>query len=165
MPAASGSNGTGFAPVAPGSSYTEFPDGRFSLELRLYHGYAQVADFDIPEVPLLAIDEPPPIGGGQGPNPARLLAASVGSCLASSLLFCLRKAKVEILGLRTVVEGTLQRNDRGRLRIGELRVKITPEVAEKDRSRISRCTELFEDFCIVTQSVREGIDVSVSVQA
>jgi hypothetical protein len=28
----------------------------------------------------------------------------------------------------------------------------------------SRCLEIFEDFCLVTQSVRAGVDVSVDVE-
>ena len=32
------------------------------------------------------------------------------------------------------------------------------------RSRVERCLELFEDFCVVTQSVRNGIEVDVAVE-
>jgi len=35
---------------------------------------------------------------------------------------------------------------------------------EDDRVRMRRCIEMFEDFCIVTQSVRKGIDVKVAVE-
>jgi len=35
---------------------------------------------------------------------------------------------------------------------------------EQDRERMNRCLEIFEDFCLVTQSVRKGIDVQVDVQ-
>ncbi len=41
----------------------------------------------------LIADEPAPLGGGAGPSPVQLLAASVGNCLADSLLFALRKFK------------------------------------------------------------------------
>ena len=48
--------------------------------------------------------------------------------------------------------------------IAELRVDLSPDVPEHERDRLSRCLDLFEDFCIVTQSVRDGIDVDVRVE-
>ncbi len=44
-------------------------------------------------IPVLYGDETPPLGGGSGPNPAQLLAAAVGNCMADSLLFAIRKFK------------------------------------------------------------------------
>lgn len=67
----------------------------FSLSLRLYDGFAQVTQFAMPGVPLLAIDEQSLLGAGRGPDPAHVLGAAIGSCLGASLLFCLRKANVE----------------------------------------------------------------------
>ena len=32
-----------------------------------------------------------------------------------------------------------------------------------DRSRLARCFSLFEDYCVVTQAVRDGIPVGVRV--
>jgi uncharacterized OsmC-like protein len=136
---------------------------RFALTLTLQDGYAFTVDFGNEVAPLVA-DEHPPLGAGRGPNPARLLAAAVGSCLGSSLLFCLRKARVEVTELRTSVEGTIVRNAQGRLRIGEIRVRLAPQVAPEHHDRMGRCLELFEDFCIVTQSVRQGIAVDVQVE-
>jgi organic hydroperoxide reductase OsmC/OhrA len=66
--------------------------------------------------------------------------------------------------MRTTVAGTLVRDDHGRLRVGGLAVRLHPHVAAEDTDRLTRCLSLFEDFCIVTQSVRRGVDVQVSVE-
>jgi uncharacterized OsmC-like protein len=136
----------------------------FEVTLELRSGYEFQVDFHDESIQTLIVDEPPPLGEGHGPNPARLLAASVADCLAASLLFCLRRARIDVQGLRATVRGTIVRNDRGRLRIGALDVSIRPEVAPDDRDRMGRCLEIFEDFCIVTQSVRDGFDVKVNVE-
>lgn len=112
----------------------------------------------------IVVDEPEPLGGGAGPNAARLLAAAVGNCLAASLLLCLEKSRVELLDLRARVEGTMERNERGRFRISGLDVTIEPTVRGEPSKKFDRCLELFEEFCIVTQSVRDGIEVGVSVE-
>ncbi len=137
---------------------------QFSVSLTLQDGYAFTIDFADGEGPPLVVDELPPLGQARGPNPARLLAAAVGSCLGASLLFCLRKSRIEVAQLRTTVEGSLVRNERGRLRIGGIRVRLAPELTTEQRERAGRCLELFQDFCIVTESVRDGIAVDVEVE-
>jgi organic hydroperoxide reductase OsmC/OhrA len=133
--------------------------------MTLRDGYTFTVDFAPGEGPPLVVDELPPLGEGNGPNPARLLAAAVGSCLSASLLFCLRKSRMAVSDLRTSVEVSLARNDRGRVRIGGIRVRLAPELDPEPRERMGRCLELFQDFCIVTESVRDGIDVDVVVEA
>lgn len=135
----------------------------FSLDLTLRAGYEFGVDFGLEGAADVVIDEPPPLGEGKGPNAARMLAAAVGQCMSASLLYCLRRAHVEVPELRTTVHGTLERNERGRLRIGGLRVVIHPGISPEDRARTERCLELFEDFCVVGQSVRRGIPVEVEV--
>jgi organic hydroperoxide reductase OsmC/OhrA len=137
---------------------------RFALTLTLQQGYEFTVDFAQHGVPDLEMDEPPPLGVGHGPNATRLLGAAIGNCLSASLLFCLHRAKIDVQGLRTVVEGTLVRNEQGRMRIGEIRVKLAPDVTHEQRERMGRCLELFEDFCIVTESVRQGVKVEVEVE-
>lgn len=139
-------------------------DQRFTLALSLKDGYAFTVDFEQEGVAPLLLDETPPLGAGAGPNPARLLGAAVGGCLGASLLFCLRKSHIDVPALRTTVTGTLVRNERGRLRIGEITVRLSPEVPPDQRERMGRCVALFEDFCIVTESVRQGIAVNVVVE-
>ena len=112
----------------------------------------------------IVVDEPEPLGAGTGPNAARLLAGAVGNCLAASLLLCMEKARVNITDLRARVEGTMERNENGRLRISGMNVTLAPTVEGQPTNRYDRCLGLFEDFCIVTQSVREGIDVDVRVE-
>jgi organic hydroperoxide reductase OsmC/OhrA len=136
-------------------------DVAVTMELR--QGYAFTVDLADGEAPPWVMDEPPPLGTGAGPSPSRLLVAAVANCLSSSALFCLRKARIDVRGMRTRAHATTARNESGRLRIAAITVVVQPVVAEEDVSRIARCLELFEDFCVVSQSVRAGIDISVSV--
>jgi organic hydroperoxide reductase OsmC/OhrA len=136
---------------------------RFDVMLDLETGYEFRVDFKEPGIPALTVDEPPPLGEGHGPNPSRLLATAVASCLSASLLFCLRRSRIDVKDVHATVSGTLARNERGRLRVSGLDVRINVEVAPGDRERMGRCMELFEDFCVVTESVRHGIDVGVRV--
>ena len=139
-------------------------DHDFTLTLDMGERYAQVVDFGTPELASLVIDEPPPLGDGRGPNPARLLAAAVGGCLGASLLFCMRKAHTTVHGLHTTVRTRLGRNERGRLRVQGLHVVLEPVVPLAQHDRVPRCLELFEEFCTVTASIRAAIPVEVEVR-
>jgi organic hydroperoxide reductase OsmC/OhrA len=139
------------------------PAGSFRLHIDHLDGYEFKIDFDRPDLAALVVDEPPPLGHDRGPNPARLLAGAIGSCLSASLLFCMTRAKVSVKDLKSDVEVELVRNERQRLRLGRVKVTLYPQTeAGVD---FNRCLEQFEDFCVVTQSVREGIDVEVEVKA
>jgi len=109
-------------------------------------------------------DEPPPLGKDKAPNASRFLAAAVGNCLSASLLFCARKSRVDIEGVHTEVTVHYARNEQGRIRIGKIDVQVEPRFAESDPAKMQRCLEIFEDYCVVTQSVRKGIDISVLVK-
>lgn len=135
----------------------------FEIKVVRDHDYRMVVEFDLEKASDLVLDEPEPLGGGEGPNPSRALAAAVGTCLSSSLVFCLSKSRVEVGALETTVRARIERNEAGRWRVAGMQVKIHPDIAEGDRARIQRCLGLFEDFCIVTESVRKGIDVDVEV--
>jgi organic hydroperoxide reductase OsmC/OhrA len=137
---------------------------RFEIRLERKQGYQLQVDFQQPGIAPLLMDEPPPLGDGQGPKASQVLAAAVGNCLTASLLFCLGKSRVEVLGLTTTVGVTMERNERGKKRIAGIDVTIHPEVAPGDADRLARCRELFEDFCVVSASVRQGIDVKVAVE-
>ena len=135
----------------------------FRVTLSRRDGYAFAAQFDDDAWPDITVDESPPLGAGLGPTPTRMLGVAVGNCLAASLLFCLSKARVDVSDFAAHVEGTVARNDEGRLRISELRVTLAPAVRDAERDRMQRCLSLFEDFCTVTASIRKGIPVHVEV--
>jgi len=139
-------------------------DSTFSLTLKQRDDYQFDVTFDDDTWPELLLDEPEPLGQGAGPNASRLIGAGVGNCLAASLLFCLRKAHVDVTDLRVKVQGTLGRNERGRLRITHIGVTLIPSLEEEPSGRYDRCLGMFEDFCVVTASIRKGIDVDVTVE-
>ncbi len=132
--------------------------------MELQDGYRFLVHFDQDGVEPLLMDEPPPLGEARGPSPSRVLSAALGNCLSASALYCLRRARVPVKGMRTTVETRLRRNETGRLRIGGVAVRIAVDVAPEDRERMGRCVGLFEDFCVVTQSVRGGVPVDVSLE-
>ena len=138
-------------------------DATFGATLTLRQGYAFDVTTDRPS-DRLQVDEAPPLGGGDGPSPTRMLATAVGHCLGASLMFCLRKARIDVDGLEVRVEGRMTRTDAGRLRVGGLTVRLAPGIPADQRQRASRCLEIFQDYCIVTESVRAGLDVGVIVE-
>jgi uncharacterized OsmC-like protein len=134
----------------------------FTISVQHLKDYQFAVAFDWP-VPDILMDEPEPLGAAQGPNASRLLAAAVGNCLTASLLFCLRKARVEATGAKTNVTANLKRNEEGRLRIASLDVQVKIAGILDAANRTRRCNTLFEDFCVVTASVRRGVPVHVTV--
>lgn len=140
-------------------------DGDVVVTLELEEGYRFRGDLGDPSFSALLMDEPPPLGTGRGPNASRVLATAVGNCLAASLLFCLRKARLEVDAMQATVRVSTGRNERGRLRLTGLSVTLDPRLAGEaaDPSRARRCLAIFEDFCVVTESVRDGLPIQVHV--
>ena len=138
-------------------------ESRFTLELEQLQGYEFKVKFDWDQVQDITLDEPPPLGGRHGPNASRMLAAAVANCLSASLLFCLSKAEAPDNSVRALITGKVVRNENGRLRVGGFDVRITLAHELARSARLMRCGDLFEDFCVVTASVREGIPVDVVV--
>lgn len=138
-------------------------ENRFTVTLAQQQDYCFEARFDNPAVPALVTDEPPPLGGDAGPNPARLLGVAVANCLAASLLFSLRKFRNRAEPLRALATVEVVRNSQRRLRIGRIGVDLHLGAAAAEINSLDRVLGQFEEFCIVTQSVRAGIPVDVRV--
>jgi uncharacterized OsmC-like protein len=136
----------------------------FTIHLEQVQDFEFKVKFDWEGNADLLMDEPEPMGGGAGPNASRVLAAAVANCLTASLFFCLKKSRVEVEGLTASVSGVVARNEQKRLRIQGYQVRIVlPEGVEEGARGLERCLGLFEDYCLVTASVRSGIPVRVEV--
>ena len=136
----------------------------FDFEMEWVEHMGFNVKWDFYEAPDLFLDEPPSMGGsGKGPNAARMIVAGVANCLSASLSFCLGKSRVNVEGLRVRCHGTLERNEKGRLRLTGVRIEPLVTMPEEDVAKLVRCLGMYEDFCIVTESVRKGIPVDVQV--
>jgi len=138
-------------------------EGRFTIHLEQLEDYQINVRFDWKKAADILMDEPPPLGAAAGPNASRLLAAAAANCLSASLLYCLAKEEPPARSLRAEASCILIRNEKKRLRIGgmEVRLIVGDELAQS--KRFERCKTLFEDFCVVSASIREGIPIKVSV--
>jgi organic hydroperoxide reductase OsmC/OhrA len=136
--------------------------GGFTIHIDQVEGYLFRTRFDHESHGELLMDEPPPLGKDAAPNPARILAAAIGNCLAASLQFCLARAGLHPTALSATAQVQLVRNQDRRLRVGAIEVTLSPELAAS--SALDECVGAFEDFCVVTESVRQGLDVRVRVE-
>ncbi|MBM3814211.1 MAG: OsmC family protein [Acidimicrobiia bacterium] len=120
--------------------------------------------FDKPDHPELKMDEPPPLGKDSGPNAGRLLAAAIGNCLSASFLFAARKSGAAPTGMRADVKVEVIRNENRRFRIGRIEVQLDPGIKPEDLEKAKAAAQMFEDFCTITASVRQGIPVDVKLR-
>jgi uncharacterized OsmC-like protein len=134
----------------------------FQISMKRIEDFKFEVDFGIQNIELI-MDEPEPVGNNRGPNASRVLAAAIGNCLTASFLFCLQKSRVEIGEINTKVNGKILRNKKGRWRIMEITVEIIPDIPHASNEQFNRCINLFEDFCIVSQSIKQGIPINVKV--
>lgn len=125
--------------------------------------YAFRVSFEGTGLDALHTDEPAPLGAGAGPSPAHLLLAGVANCLSASLVFALRKFKNNPGPIRTRITARRERNAQGRWRLPRAEVEIQLADPAASLEHFDRVLAQFEEFCIVTQSVREGMQVDVRI--
>ena len=132
------------------------------VSLRQQHDYRFDIDFG-GDVPVITSDEPAPLGTGLGPSPVQLLSAAVGNCLSDSLLFALRKFKQAPEPIHCVVTSDVGRNADNRLRVLGIHAVLTLGVPGDSLEHLDRVLDTFETYCTVTQSVGQGIPVTIQV--
>ena len=148
----------------PSKEHTVSETQEFTLTVTQESDYVFRVEFDDTSIPALHTDEPAPLGGDSGPNPSRMLVAAVANCLSASLLFSLRKYKNTPGPIVARATATLERNEHRRLRVAHIGVALQLPEAAADYAQIERLLQQFEDFCVVTESVRTGVVVDVTVR-
>ncbi len=136
---------------------------QFTIEMEQLQGYEFKVKFDLAGVDELLVDEPPPVGEGKGPNPSRMITVAAANCLSASLLYCVTKNEPPAGSMHTKATCTMKRTAKGRLRIGDIQVRMTVDGKLEEAARMKRCLDLFEDFCVVTASLRDGFPIEVEV--
>ncbi|UCD02024.1 MAG: OsmC family protein [Promethearchaeota archaeon] len=100
-----------------------------------------------------------------GPSPAKLLGLSLLGCLAASFEFCLRKRDFSIKDLDGTAEVIIARNEKGFWRVKKIDIDIIPLVDDpKMRKRADQCKKFFEQFCIISESLRKGFEVNINLK-
>lgn len=140
-----------------------------SEEQHIQASLARIADHEFPvhfdgtTLPEPTNDEAAPLGGDVWPNPARMLLDSVANCLMARLLFALRKFRNAPGPLEATAEAHLARNFTGKWRVAKIEVDLAPADPPESFNNLDRARARFEDFRIVTESVRVGVPVAVKV--
>jgi len=111
------------------------------------------------------IDEPASFHGTDlGPSAVEYLLIGIGGCLGTTFIYCLQKNNIELETFEVVVEGELSRTGPKmllRLVNVDVDMKFTPKEASSD-VEINRCMKEFTEYCIVTNSIAEGVNVNVN---
>ena len=109
----------------------------------------------------VTIDRPAAKGGSDlGPMGGELFLAAVGGCFMSNLLAAMKARDVEISAVRTDVTGIL---DGAPPRFIGVEVEVSADGA--DRETLEKLTEIAERACIMTNTLRGKLDLTVRVAA
>jgi uncharacterized OsmC-like protein len=136
---------------------------RFAISLEHAQDGKVTVRFDWDEVPGVVLDELAWLDEQRTPHATLILATALGNCLGVSLLSCLHKLQVEPQGIQTTVSGAIACSERGRAQISHLDVQISLGGADHLASRLKRCLELDDEYCLITESVRAGIPINIHV--
>lgn len=106
-----------------------------------------------------------------GPDAARLLGMALLGCLSASFIFCLKKRNLTPDDLEARAEISFKTIEKGYTRIKQVDISLKPKTDDAATlKRINQCIRemkngklLFEENCIITASVREGINVNVEM--
>jgi uncharacterized OsmC-like protein len=110
----------------------------------------------------MLMDEPSPLGKGDYVSATQALAAAIGNCMCASLQYCMERSRAEVGDISSEVAFRYDRDEKGRLRIAEISIKVA--ACSPEGSKLERCSALFEDFCTVTKSIEVGIPVRVEFE-
>lgn len=115
----------------------------------------------------LNVDEPISFHGTDfGPSAVEYLLIGIGGCLGTTFIYCLQKNNIELEAFEVVVDGKLSHTGpKMRLRLVNVDVDLnfTPKEASSD-VEINRCMKEFTEYCIVTNSIANGLPININTK-
>jgi len=105
---------------------------------------------------------PPEERGGEA---RELLAASAVECMATMLLYLLKKVRVDLQGLRAAAEVTAGKDEEGNLCVEAVDVAIRVGIPGDDeaRSRFERVRTILQKGCLISRSLERGVHVRYDI--
>ncbi len=105
------------------------------------------------------VDRPEPKGGAdQGPMGGELFLAAVGGCFMSNLLAAIKTREAAVAGARVDVVGTLAESP---TRYQAVDMLVSAECV--DRDLLAKLVEIADRGCIMTNTLRDKIELTVRV--
>jgi len=100
-----------------------------------------------------------------GGEARQLLAASLAECMCSTLISLLEWARVRYEKLHATVTVSTEKDERGRLCVGQIDVNIGLEIPKDEESmkRFRRAEGLFKRGCLMSRSLERGIKVNYKI--
>jgi len=106
------------------------------------------------------VDRPQAKGGAdRGPLGGELLLVSLGGCFMSNLLAAIRAREAAISAVHVVVAGTLGGSPE---RFEAIAMKVAAEAGDLDL--LAKLVTVAERACIVTNTLRQAVPISISVE-
>jgi putative redox protein len=107
-----------------------------------------------------AIDRPIPKGGtDHGPLGGEYMLLALGGCFLSTMLAAARARDIQLSGTTVAVTGTIAESP-PRFSAIEMRVRAS----HADRSLLRKLIAIAEQSCIVTNTLKPGVPISVDLE-
>ena len=114
----------------------------------------------------IIIDEPASFhGDDQGPSPIEYFLIGTGSCISSSLIFCLNKNNIKFSNYEVVVEGKLKhKGPKLLLKLVQIFIQIRFDIEDKtSRDKVEYCKSIFQSHCPLSDSIMHGIPIELQI--
>jgi organic hydroperoxide reductase OsmC/OhrA len=105
---------------------------------------------------------PPEKVGGEA---RMLLAAALAECMASTLFFLLKWAKVEVKRFSATANAVTGKDEAGRLNVDSVDLTLNLDIPKDEETlkKFERVKTLFKRGCLMSRSLEKGIKVNYSI--
>jgi putative redox protein len=130
------------------------------MRIQIRQTSASTSEAEIRQHKIL-IDRPASKGGhDQGPMGGELFLASIGGCFTSTLLAAIKTREADVSGVKVEVTGTLLESP---TRFSAVEVCVFATCP--DRELFERLVEIAEKGCIIVNTLRGKLDLTVRIAA